>query len=319
MSGPPTTVQRTYALHGITVRSGIALHAPTVERPPQIVVRCEPFELTAAADAAIILHGSYPDGAAVTITREKDGFLIDHSGLYWFHVSDDYSVIRAWAKSDEAWSWIPILLEGWVLSFIFEMQGRCILHASAVGVGDGAIAFSGDSGAGKSTMAMMLASDGSPFLSDDVTVIDPNTKPPTLYRGSLGARLRQSSVGLVELGHASTESTVDGRLSAVNTGPTARDRWPLRAILIPVPTRQADDPSVNWLHPRLALVALAEYPRVGPWRINDPVSDRFKALSTIVEQVPVGDLVVPWGPPWTDDGTRRTARRIRELVDERTA
>jgi hypothetical protein len=318
MIGPRLAAPLTYALHGITVGSEIALHAPTVERPPQIVVRCEPFELTPAADAPIVLHGSYPDGATVTITRERDGFLVDHSGLYWFHVSDDYSVIRAWATSEEAWGWIPILLEGWVLSFIFEIQGRCILHASAVGLGDGAVAFAGDSGAGKSTLAMMLAADGSPFLCDDVTVIDPETKPPTLHRGSIGARLRQASVGLVDLGNAATEPTVDGRVSAVHIGPTARDRWPLRAILIPAPAREADEASVRWLHPRLALVALAEYPRVGPWQIKDPVLHRFEALSAIVEQVPVGDLVVPWGPPWTDEGTRRTARRIRDLVDERT-
>jgi len=62
-------------------------------------------------------------------------------------------------------------LLGPVLAFALRLRGKVCLHASAVGVGDRAIALCGVAGAGKSTTAAAFALGGFPVLSDDVAVL----------------------------------------------------------------------------------------------------------------------------------------------------
>jgi hypothetical protein len=77
---------------------------------------------------------------------------------------------RVWA------TWPPPLtledtatyLLGPVLGFILRLRGTVCLHASAVAVGDQAIALLGPAGAGKSTTAAAFAGLGYPVLTDDV-------------------------------------------------------------------------------------------------------------------------------------------------------
>lgn len=59
-------------------------------------------------------------------------------------------------------------LTGPVLGFVLCLRGMTCLHASAVAIGDRAIALLGEAEAGKSTTAAALAALGYPVLSDDV-------------------------------------------------------------------------------------------------------------------------------------------------------
>ena len=63
-----------------------------------------------------------------------------------------------------------VLFRG-VLPRILHLRGVTCLHASAVSVAGGVIAFCGPSGAGKSTLAAALVSRGLPLVSDDVVPI----------------------------------------------------------------------------------------------------------------------------------------------------
>ena len=62
-------------------------------------------------------------------------------------------------------------LLGPVLGFVLRLRGITCLHASAVAIGDQAIAFLGTAGAGKSTAAVAFAERGYPALSDDVAAL----------------------------------------------------------------------------------------------------------------------------------------------------
>lgn len=62
-------------------------------------------------------------------------------------------------------------LLGPVLAFVMRLRGRFGLHASAVRVGESAIALLGPPGAGKSTTAAALARMGYAVLTDDVTTL----------------------------------------------------------------------------------------------------------------------------------------------------
>ncbi|WP_042699096.1 hypothetical protein [Azospirillum sp. B506] len=69
---------------------------------------------------------------------------------------------------------IRLFLFGTVFAMVCHRRGLLPLHACCVRVGDKAVAFAGDSGVGKSTLAATLWTRGYPLLADDVTVVDMN-------------------------------------------------------------------------------------------------------------------------------------------------
>lgn len=62
-------------------------------------------------------------------------------------------------------------LVGPVLGLLLRLRGIVCLHASAVAIGDRAVAFVGSEGAGKSTTAAALAQRGNAVISDDVAAL----------------------------------------------------------------------------------------------------------------------------------------------------
>jgi len=62
-------------------------------------------------------------------------------------------------------------LLGPVMGFVLRLRGITCLHASAVAVGDSAVAFLGFPGAGKSTLAAAFGRAGFAVLSDDVVAL----------------------------------------------------------------------------------------------------------------------------------------------------
>jgi hypothetical protein len=64
-----------------------------------------------------------------------------------------------------------LYLVGPVLGLFLRFAGATCLHASAVRIGEHAVAFVGPSGSGKSTTAALLGMTGHPTVSDDIVVI----------------------------------------------------------------------------------------------------------------------------------------------------
>ncbi len=111
---------------------------------------------------------------ALQVLRLLDG------KYYRFHYADqtqfviDRSGSEVWAE----WS-SPLTLEdtatyllGPVLGFVMLLRGIVCLHASAVAIGDKAIALVGPAGSGKSTTAAALAERGYSVLAEDVVTLD---------------------------------------------------------------------------------------------------------------------------------------------------
>lgn len=92
----------------------------------------------------------------------------------------DGTVIVVDAQGENVWAIWPdtatvedtaTYLLGPILGFVLRLRGVICLHASAVAVGDKAIALVGPSGAGKSSTAAAFARLGYPVLSDDVVAL----------------------------------------------------------------------------------------------------------------------------------------------------
>ena len=74
----------------------------------------------------------------------------------------------------------PALL-GACLAVALHQRGHLILHASAVKIGDKAIAFIGNKGWGKSTIASAFIEQEYQFITDDVLAIDLSRDRPLVY------------------------------------------------------------------------------------------------------------------------------------------
>jgi hypothetical protein len=95
--------------------------------------------------------------------RYSDGaeFLLDRRGTQiWFTWPDTLTI------EDMA-----VYLLGPVLGLVLRLRGTVCLHASAICVGEKAIALVGAAGSGKSTTAAAFARMGYPVLSDDIVAL----------------------------------------------------------------------------------------------------------------------------------------------------
>jgi energy-coupling factor transporter ATP-binding protein EcfA2 len=177
------------------------------------------------------------------------------------------------------------------------LRGDLVLHASAAIAGTGAIAFVGDSGMGKSTLATLLALAGAPLLTDDVLRVGPGPEF-AVYAGATETRLRDGAIAMVE-GGTTVRGTADGR-TAVSFGVAGGDSVRLACVVVPFPARDIAALRATRLTARDALVLLVRFPRVLGWRDRATAAQQFGQLADLVEAVPVFTASVPWGPPFPE-------------------
>jgi hypothetical protein len=161
-----------YPLYGLAVETELALPckpAAAVSRP---VVRIAPGD-NARFDALERQWSCQASPAWCQFHRTEDGeFYLRWSGLFSFLVSADGHDVQFRPLADVPTESLVTYLLGQVLSFPLLTFGFEPLHATAVVVEDEAIAFVGDCGRGKSTLAAALVARGRPILTDDLLVLE---------------------------------------------------------------------------------------------------------------------------------------------------
>jgi hypothetical protein len=187
------------------------------------------------------------------------------------------------------------LLLNQVLPLAFGAE-RLVLHASAVTLAGGAVAFAGPGGAGKSTLAAALASRGHPLVSDDFVAvtetatgseIDPSYPSVRLWGDALGAVLGSCVAPRVAHYTRKRRVPVHGLL------PLADRPVPLRASCLIEGDRDGHGTSAERLTPRDALV------RLMPLAFQLDVADAgcvqtvTEAVARAAEQLPVYALRYP--------------------------
>jgi len=111
---------------------------------------------------------AFPDGTVWTqFYRLTDGYLLRFPDLTDFEVPLDGRTAFAWPAPGVSMGTVEHLYLNQVLPLALSRQGKLVLHASAVEIDGAGVAFSGDSGRGKSTLAASFATSGSRFLTDD--------------------------------------------------------------------------------------------------------------------------------------------------------
>ncbi len=107
-------------------------------------------------------------------------FRVLNGEFYRFYYADqtEFLINRAGSEVWAQWS-EPLTLEdtatyllGPVMGFVMLLRGIVCLHASAIAIGNEAIAFLGPAGSGKSTTAAAFSARGYSVLAEDVVTLD---------------------------------------------------------------------------------------------------------------------------------------------------
>jgi hypothetical protein len=123
--------------------------------------------------------------AAAEFYRLDDRYVIRFPDIADFEIASDVQNILCRPSGDCAEATLRNLFLDQVVPLVLSHQGKLVLHASAVEMPSGAIAFAGISGRGKSTLAASFATTGAAFLSDDALILE-RCGTDTVYRVSPG-------------------------------------------------------------------------------------------------------------------------------------
>jgi hypothetical protein len=290
----------TYSLCGLRLRSELELNLPLCADGV--------WDVDIRWGADIDNSGAPPPGKAIasfihddvawyTATVTESGYMLRFKNCGEFFISADLRDLEVRRDRSGEVTLLPILLAGTVSAFLLALRGETVLHASAVSIDGAAIAFVGQSGRGKSTIAALLCVAGAELVTDDVLTIDAGP-PVTCTGGASELRLRQSAASIGDGQPATTtRMTADDRLAlAVKTSP--QQPLPVAALVIPSPSRTASSVEFKRLEPSTALFALLSFPRVHGWQRPDVLTRDFSALTDVVNRVPTYDATIPWGPPF---------------------
>jgi hypothetical protein len=203
---------------------------------------------------------------------------------------------------------VQVLTGGALIATRLILDGRLVLHASALQIGLGALAFVGMSGMGKSTMAALGLAAGYTPITDDVLRVELGTDGGTqVWPGSRELRLRETARSIADRSGRPLRTTADGR-TAVSIGASGVETVSLHCCVVPFPDREIVRPSVQLLDPFTALQRLLAFPRIVGWCDPTTAAQQFEHLATLCERTPVIEARLPWGPPFSD-------QLVDELID----
>jgi len=80
-------------------------------------------------------------------------------------------------------TFLRALVLGPAMGILLHQRGRLVLHASAVNINDGAVAFMGHNGAGKSTTTASFMASGHPLIADDILSLEFREGIPMVFPG----------------------------------------------------------------------------------------------------------------------------------------
>jgi len=291
-----------YVQCGMRIRSEIEMHLPHLPSSEwDVDVRWGPpiVDTTPPPPGEVIASYVQGEVAWYTATATDEGYIVRFRDCGDFVISDDLSCIEVSPNPDPSGraDLLPILLAGTVSAILLSLAGHTVLHASAVAADDTAIAFVGQSGRGKSTVAALLCVAGASLVTDDVLVVDAGP-PPTCIGGANELRLRE---GASSIPHARPEiavrTTEDDRVAFAPPAAQAAS-ISLGGIVIPAPSREAQQVEAALVPPSTAVFKLLAFPRVHGWTRREVLAREFATLSELVNSVPVYEVVIPWGPPF---------------------
>lgn len=282
-----------YELHGLIVESDLTIAAAPSDSDPDVIIESHIAAFDPGVPDGHLLAGD-PDGQWASLVDTDTGLIVHVPGVCRFTIDRSLARVGCTIAPAADPGMAAILASGNLIATLLGLRGIGVLHASAVCFPDrqeAGIAIAGPSGMGKSTLAAMLCDAGAALISDDVLRLDETLR---CYRGGAHIRLRESAAALA--GPASGPATPDGRILV--RPPVAADRIPLRAVVLPRPSRDRSAVEVRTLPAAEAAAELIRCSRIMGWRHRDAMRAQFELATRIAAAVPVIEAHIPWGPPF---------------------
>ncbi len=303
-----------YQAYGLRIASEVELPLPAgPSSAPDLALRLAPPRAVPATrqEGTRLAEVGRPDGTIFyTLARTSNGVVLRYPGLCDFDGDAAFGAITIHRDPTADEALLPVLIAGAVIAVHLMLRPSLVLHASAVRVGDAAVAFVGSSGMGKSTLAAALCELGRSLVSDDLLRVDRAQDGVVVYPGGTENRLRQNARELaLAAPPEAVHETADGRL-ALRQRTFTDGVLPLAACVVPHPSRDVTSVHAVRLRPSAALLRLSHYPRVLGWTDPASTAHTFQALADLAERVPVFEAAIPWGPPFADGVLRDLLRTV---------
>ena len=234
----------------------------------------------------------------MTIGKEIGGYVFLFQKFADFHWSPRQRVLTCHIRPATQMTTVRHLLLDQVLPAISSGEDGSGLHASAVVVDGGAVAFAGETGLGKSTLAASFAAAGFPALTDDCLIVKEGGEQFLAVPAYSSLRLWNDSADALGGGLGrrhrvaaySQKIRVNGSTSKI---PFCGDPAPLRCVYL-LETRAARrEIVIEPLSERAAFIALVRLAfRLDPYdRVH--LANEMDRLARLSRLVPVRLLSVP--------------------------
>jgi hypothetical protein len=306
----------TYRLHDLHIRSDVSLDEPVVEHQAADVEIRRGESRTVSDEVPpgeVVVRLNLHDRVWYSATHNGGGYTLRFPNLCDFALTEDGSTITWHPLEAVDEGLIGMMVKGTVLSFALSLRGELLLHASAVAIDGGAVAFAGLSGMGKSTAAALLCAGGAPLLADDALRVDLGS-PVMCFRGATSLRLRESAESILDLFDARPRvgETADGRLAVYP--PSGESPLPLSAVVVPQPDREIDRVTIEPILGAEAFWMMSRFGRVMGWQQQRMIQQQFSQISRLVRESKILRARIPWTQPFT----RKTADELRREIVSRT-
>jgi hypothetical protein len=167
---------RVYRQSGLLIRSDLVLDLPTVDDAKSVDVDMElGDEITGTEcppDGRVVAELVTDGSPWYTLAATDDGFVMRFRDCGDFVIRPTLDALTVHPQRRGRTELLPILLAGTVSAALLALRGSTVLHASAVSVNGTAVAFVGQSGRGKTTMAALMCLGGDELVAEDVLCIE---------------------------------------------------------------------------------------------------------------------------------------------------
>jgi hypothetical protein len=206
---------------------------------------------------------TFPDGTLWTqFFRQGAGYLLRFPDLADFEVSADGRSVQGYPAPGVTSATVEHLYLNQVLPLALSRQGKLVLHGSAVDIGGQGVAFLGESGRGKSTLAASFATEGTRFLTDDGLLLEWAGDACMIIPSHPSIRLwEDSQSALMKTGTAMAPSvsfTSKSRFLAGQGIPFCEESRPLHRIYF-LGEGEAETPVIEAVRPAEALIELVKH------------------------------------------------------------
>jgi hypothetical protein len=275
-----------YRLFGLDLRSeiGLAGLAPAVE---------------AGAPDVDVVFGQMPPGEhspGYSAIAEGTLLMVPKVGRYLIRHGREIVIEPAAGASERN---LRLFLLGSAIGALLHQRGLLPLHANAINLGGRAVAFSGHSGAGKSTIAAWFHDRGYPILADDVCVIGFDDSGRALaYPGIPRLRLWREALEASGRDAGAYDRSFDDmdKYDVPTSGDAKLEPVPLAAVYLLRKAEDARDAAIERLTGVDAIETLiANTYRGGYLRSIGRTQEHVAACLRVVRAVPVFRAKRLWG------------------------